>query len=83
MSYADEVKARLLHSETILAGNKIYYRNKKNVAKNYGRVWTWSELEMILSDYRPTDRVLAIKLGRSMGAIAAMRHKIKTEYERR
>jgi hypothetical protein len=45
-------------------------------AENTGAIWSDSEMEAILADDRPHDRVLAAKLGRSVQAIQVKRAKL-------
>lgn len=64
---------RQRHAAEVQAQKKAYYRATAQVARNNGKEWTTAELDAITAADRPSDRVLAARLGRSMQAIQVKR----------
>ena len=54
------------------------YRKKTNAGKYPKREWTFKE-DMMVLEHSMTDRELAEKLQRSIGAIQSRRHNLKTK----
>lgn len=53
--------------------------NVTEVPDNHGEEWSLRHVEKITADDRPSDEVLSVELGRTVGAIRAMRFKMQRE----
>lgn len=69
---------RQAHPERRAADRKRHYAQTQG-APNTRRPWTSADLNRIVADDRPSDRVLSAELGRSMQAISIMRSRIRKD----